>query len=178
MIGELDMAQLWLKDGKTRVAFLLDADPIDLSTGRPLKVDSSEDMIGRDAIVMAAEDKHTWVLLGNSRGLRVNGFPTPGTRVLRHRDEIRVSQRGATIFFSTERLASIEALSTMAAVICPRCRQEIRSNTPAVRCPQCGIWHHENEEENLKCWTYAERCAICSQRTDLRAIYQWNPEAL
>lgn len=108
----------------------------------------------------------------------VNGLPLlGGIRTLLDRDEIRIGGLG-TLFFSTERLARIEAFPAPpnGEVACPRCRQPVQPGTPAVRCPSCDIWHHASDE--LNCWSYAETCAMCRQRTAFDTGYQWTPEDL
>ncbi len=99
-----------------------------------------------------------------------------GLHVLRDRDAIQVKSRGA-MFYSTERLAAVEPFpSIQETVICPRCRTAIETETPGVKCPGCGTWHHQSED--FPCWTYTERCALCDRQTDLDAGYRWTPEAL
>jgi hypothetical protein len=65
---------------------------------------------------------------------------------------------------------------TPRGMMCPRCRQRIEKETLAVRCPQCGLWHHQSEE--LPCWTYSSTCAMCPQPSALDAGYQWTPTEL
>ena len=80
-------------------------------------------------------------------------------------------------YFSTETLARIEPLSEEDATgCCPRCKQGLTAGQPAVKCPGCGVWHHQSDE--LPCWTYAERCAICGGSTALDAGFSWTPEEL
>lgn len=127
-------------------------------------------------LVGSATDPARWALLALPGRATVNGIPVMGLRVLRDRDEIRLVGL-ETAYFSTERLTSIQPCAVSnASIICPRCRQPIASGTPAVCCPACGVWHHQ--ETALACWTYAERCALCPQPTGLDAGYQWTPEAL
>ena len=124
------------------------------------------------------DGKPTWVLLSLGGGLRVNGCPLPaGMRVLRDRDSLHVEGVGH-LFFSTESLASIEPYSGPEGLRCARCRQLMVRERPAVQCPACGIWHHQDAEKQLLCWTYAPRCARCDQPTDLDAGYRWTPEEL
>jgi hypothetical protein len=92
------------------------------------------------------------------------------------RDEILLHGVGRC-YFSTETLARIEPLSEESATgCCPRCKQGMTAGEPAVRCPGCGVWHHQSDE--LPCWTYAERCAICGGSTALDAGFSWTPEEL
>jgi hypothetical protein len=108
--------------------------------------------------------------------LMVNGLPLrAGLRTLQDRDELRVPGLGP-LYFSTERIARIEPLPTEPdALSCPRCRDRIAAGSPAVRCPGCGLWHHQTEDR--PCWTYAETCALCPQPTAADAGYRWTPEA-
>ncbi|MGQ0734257.1 MAG: hypothetical protein ACT4QD_11440 [Acidobacteriota bacterium] len=118
-----------------------------------------------------------WTLLASPHRVTVNGIPVPnGVRVLSDRDELHVAGLEKA-YFSTERLTRVEPCpASSTPLLCPRCRQEIAAAAPAVCCPGCGVWHHQ--EETLECWTYAERCALCPQPTSLNAGYQWTPEDL
>jgi hypothetical protein len=119
-----------------------------------------------------------WVLVaGLDREVRVNGLRLlAGLRVLADRDHVAVAG-GRSFFFSTEFLARVQAFTPLDREIqCPRCQQSLEARAPAVRCPQCGVWHHQQPE--LECWTYAARCSLCDQRTALDTGYRWSPEAL
>jgi hypothetical protein len=120
-----------------------------------------------------SDGRESWVLTGAAR---VNGMPLlTGIRVLRDRDELEIG--GLCAFFSTETLALVEPLPHGdTPVFCPRCKQEIAKQSAAVQCPQCRVWHHQSDD--LPCWTYSERCALCDQPTDLSADYRWTPEEL
>jgi hypothetical protein len=138
--------------------------------------------LGVALVRQAAND--TWILLAEpSAPVYVNGQAVPlGVRILRDRDEIRVGRmQPATLFFSTERMASVEPFpGADRAIHCPRCKTELAVGVPAVRCPnpQCGLWHHQAPGSNLPCWTYDTRCASCDQQTALDAGYRWTPEGL
>jgi len=119
----------------------------------------------------------TWVLLAApSTSASINGQATLlGIRALKDRDEIVVG--GERLFFTKERLAMAQPFPGAGqAVFCARCKQEIASPCPAVRCPACGTWCHESED--LPCWTYAVACPLCDQPTALDAGYRWTPEEL
>ena len=97
-------------------------------------------------------------------------------RVVSDRDEIRIAGK-RSLYFSTESLARVEEFSsTGQTLFCPRCKQEIELGSGAVKCPSCGVWHHQTDE--LNCWSYSEVCALCTQSTDLDAWFQWTPEDL
>lgn len=117
--------------------------------------------------LLAAPDAEVWV----------NGLPVlAGLRVLADRDEIRIDGRD-TFFFSTEELARVTPMPvTDKPVMCPRCRQRIEPDTLGVRCPQCGLWHHQSDD--LPCWTYAPTCALCPQPSALDAGFRWTPMEL
>ena len=130
----------------------------------------------REAVaLMRIEGTNTevWILMsGPDADVRINGrWVAGGIRVLCDRDEIVV--RGTRRYFSTETLARIEPFDAERTVSCPRCRQTIDPEAPAVRCPRCKVWHHQSDE--LPCWTYADTCAMCPQPTDLAAGYLWTP---
>lgn len=142
--------------------------------GSPVRV-PGEDSVW---IVPVASADGTWVLVSASaRPLRVNGFCTGARlRVLRDRDAIDTGKNDS-LFFSTERLAQVEiAPATEGSCVCPRCKQEIEVGSLAVQCPSCSVWHHEADP--LKCWTYAETCALCDHSTDVGTGYRFTPEDL
>jgi len=119
-----------------------------------------------------------YVLFCGPDSCRVNGEPVPlGIRVLRDRDEI-VTAPGMRCFFSAEVCASIVPFAGgERAVFCPRCLLEIATGSPSVRCPVCGVAHHEDSSQQRPCWTYAS-CAACGHKSDLDAGLQWSPEEL
>ena len=108
--------------------------------------------------------------------VRINGAPLPlGIAVLADRDEIRIDNRA--LWFSTETRPSIEPFpESSPRGMCPRCKQPIAPGSPAVRCPACGLWHHESDE--WPCWSYAQTCAVCNHPTALDAPWRWSPEDL
>jgi hypothetical protein len=124
------------------------------------------------------DGKESWLLLSLGNGLHVNGSPLPcGMRVLRDRDNLHVEGAGH-LFFSTERLARVEPYSGPEGLKCGRCRRPMEPGRPAVLCPNCTLWHHEDPERRRRCWTYTAHCARCPQPTDLDAGYRWTPEEL
>lgn len=143
----------------------------------PVPLASKATLPGSSACVTTARtpDGEAWVLFGDAT-VRVNGTPLEtGIAVLHDRDEVMAG--GARVFFSTERLTTVTIFEGAdRAVFCPRCKLEITAGTPVVRCPSCGILHHESADYN--CWTYTERCAMCDQPTALDAGYRFTPEAL
>jgi hypothetical protein len=123
-------------------------------------------------------DEDCWVILaGQGSDININGLPLfAGLHILRDRDEIRWSTEGLAYFSSEELAAVVDLPNGDRKIICPRCKQEIAPETPAVKCPRCGIWHHQSEE--LPCYTYAENCATCTRKTRLDIGYEWEPEEL
>jgi hypothetical protein len=118
-------------------------------------------------------EPESWVAIG-SPALHVNGVALDvGIRVLRDRDEVRVGD--ARAYFSAEALPVVVAFpGAERPVFCPRCQQEIAPQSAAVRCPSCGVWHHQADE--LPCWTYDAKCALCDQPTALDGGLRWSPE--
>jgi hypothetical protein len=116
----------------------------------------------------------SWLLLAGD-DVWLNGWPVYlGVAVLDDRDEIRTP--AGRVFFSAEAAASIVAYPADAGRgDCPRCRQPLEPNTRAVRCPACGLFHHQTDD--LPCWTYGDRCAGCPHPTSLDAGLRWTPEA-
>ena len=123
-----------------------------------------------------SSDEECWVILaGRESDIKINGLPLfAGLSILHDRDEIRWSPDGFAFFSSEELAAVVDWPHSDRKIVCPRCKQEIVPETPAVRCPRCGIWHHQSEE--LPCYTYAENCATCARKTGLDALYDWTPE--
>lgn len=115
------------------------------------------------------------LLWGPEETIRVNGWRlTTGLRVLADKDEIVIGDR-APLFFSSESVACVESFAgSDREIFCPRCTLKIEKNAPVVRCPNCGIVHHENAE--LGCWTYASECAVCAHPTAMDAGFRWTPE--
>jgi hypothetical protein len=118
-----------------------------------------------------------WALVADgSVRLLVNGEPLAvGIALLRDRDELRVGG-GEPVYFSAERLACVEACERDDAPRCPRCAQSIARGELSVRCPGCGVLHHQRAER--ECWTYLEKCALCDQATDLASGLRWTPEGM
>jgi len=122
----------------------------------------------------------TWMLLAPAASdVRINGMPLEnGIRVLADRDALRVAAL-PVLYFSTERLARLEPFPGEETVFCPRDKTAICKGDAAVCCPQCGVWHHEQEAAGKACWSYAETCTLCDQSTDLDAAgYRWTPGGL
>jgi hypothetical protein len=119
-----------------------------------------------------------WALIvGSAPHVTLNGDPLAvGIAILTDRDEIRVAAE-APLFFSTESLPEVNAFpSEGPRGVCPRCKQVIPVGSDAVRCPSCGIWHHQSDE--LPCWRYAGRCAVCEQETAEDTGFRWTPQEL
>lgn len=123
-----------------------------------------------------SDGRDRWMLFASCQmRVSVNGLILEiGMRTLRDKDEIRVGE--TVMFFSTEQIAQVLPFPGIGKPCkCPRCQSEILVGTPAVRCPHCGVWHHQSEES--PCWTYAEKCAaFCDQSTALDSGLQWVPE--
>jgi hypothetical protein len=126
----------------------------------------------------AAAGAPVWLLVSgpDARPL-INGEPSRlGVVALSNRDELRWAPGAPPVYFSTETPATVAAVPASAARgACPRCRRPILADTLGVRCPDCGVWHHATEE--LPCWTYSDRCAVCERSTALGRL-AWSPEAL
>jgi hypothetical protein len=109
--------------------------------------------------------------------IRHNGVPVAaGLRMLAHRDALAL-EGGDSLFFTTEEPAHIEVFAGP-AVPCPRCRLEVLPGDASVRCPACGVVHHESPDRGRPCWSYAEACSLCPQTTALDAGLAWTPEDL
>lgn len=182
------MALLWVRDDEDGWAIVrLDGEPVALTAdrARPVRRRTGSDAGPERAVLVREPDprQETWVLLAPAgAGVRVNGRPLPlGLRVLRHRDAIQPAG-GDYHFFSTERPVQVEVFAGGdGPTMCPRCRQEISPAATAVRCPQCGVVHHQSEE--LPCWTGYddgpfETCAMCDYPVSADTEFRWTPEGL
>ena len=179
---ESRLAHLWIWDGEGGTdewaVAPLEGDGFILLTGPPYVVRRSRTegeivlmrtMAGGDAV---------WALLtAGTKPVRVNGYPVAaGIRVLEDRDEISSASIGRR-FFSTERLATVTPFpGGDRPIFCPRCKQPVEPSTPVVRCPACGITHHQSDE--YPCWGYADHCGVCSQETSLERGYRWTPDEI
>jgi len=118
--------------------------------------------------LFAAGRTRVWV---NGDGLDL------GVRALNDKDEIRVN--GVTVWFSKDRQAGIAPFPGIGRrCVCPRCKTEIPLGSPAVQCPGCSTYHHQNPSEEKPCWTYAEGCSVCGRPTSLEDGCVWTPEDL
>jgi hypothetical protein len=177
------MAHLWVRDHEHRWAALpLDAAlPLELERVPAPGFDELGVPVGSPAPVLApvaVGRRAEWALFaGAAVGVSINGVPLrTGLRVLADRDEARLGA-GAGFFFSAERLARVEPLPSFdRALRCARCQQPIETGCPAVLCPGCDRWFHQDRE--LDCWTHLPKCSMCSQPTALDSGFRWTPEDL
>ena len=174
------MAHLWVEkpDGGQWTAHVLGPDGHRLGAG--LADIAGEDMAAGAADVLlrrcAWGSNERWVLIAPMRsGIRVNARPVPGIRMLADRDEI-LSAGAGRIFFSTERPPCVEPFAGAADTCCALCKLPIETGTPAVGCPNCGVFYHENDKH--RCWTRRSTCLLCDYPTALDAGYRWSPEQL
>ena len=183
------MAHVWVQDAEGwGVVPLTGGDAVALTDDDAAPVRRTGAPAPGEAVITGRKvpDHDRWVLLAPTDArVRVNGRRLAlGMHVLRDKDEIRVGSGGAR-FFSTEGLARVERFQAGASpTICPRCRQEIADGCRVVRCPGCGVVHHQIEGE-LPCWTgydddAFETCAMCDHPVSLddEATYRWSPDAL
>jgi hypothetical protein len=112
-----------------------------------------------------------YVLLGWPRRVCINGRPFWGMHVLRDQDEILLP-RGQLLFFSAQDPPQVvHQLPPGLKATCPICGDPVTA--PAVRCPQCGIYHHERPDR--PCWSSGATCSTyqCGQPT--RPSRTWTP---
>lgn len=155
---------------------LLRLDPVSVTPSAATDLNSAA-----DACLLVRVDGHNrWAaLVAGDVALRHNGVPVAARlRVLEHRDALALDglEGDGALFFTTEELAHVEPFAGAEPVSCPRCHRHVHPGHAAVRCPSCGVVHHESADRN--CWTYAEVCALCSQPTALDAGLRWTPEEL
>jgi hypothetical protein len=179
------MAHLWtIGQAGDWGVFRLDAEAFELGAGaQPVRIDelSDADAAGAAAVLLRRIDDASgprWALLARPEAhALVNGAPAHlGVVMLSDRDEIRAGS-ASPLFFSTEAPATVSSFPESGPRgFCPRCKQALQAGAPAVRCPDCGLWHHESED--LNCWTYAPQCAGCPHDTALDGGFRWTPEDL
>ena len=124
-----------------------------------------------------------WVLL-RSLGSQVhrNGSPLLlDMAVLRHRDHVLLFDAATgerhRFFFSAEQPAVVEPLPAELSPVCPRCKERIEPGSAAVRCPECGVFHHQRVDRS--CWSYGNVCGACRlQPTALDGSLRWSPEGI
>jgi hypothetical protein len=139
--------------------------------------DASAERTG--VLLFSRDPQHrSWVLAANGQSaVSVNGLPVHGgIRRLEDRDEIRVEGVG-TYFFSAEERPRVEPYSAGTGA-CMRCKLPLPPGGPAVRCPVCGIWHHENADEGRRCWSEFDTCGSCCGTTAMSGGFRWSPEEL
>jgi hypothetical protein len=174
------LAHLWAADGEGGwQAAALAGDAFVLTGAGPEPAPSPPEA-GADLRLLRLEvgdGTESWALLGGpEQEALVNGLPIAGLgiRVLRDRDQVQLPG-GPPFFFSSERLAQVESFPGAAGARCPRCQAAIGPATPAVRCPGCGLWHHQSPE--WECWTYGH-CSGCGRAGALGGDFAWTPEGL
>ena len=159
------MAHVWVREG----------DPREAAEWSPLPLEGESLAVSAARLVRTTDAGGGWVVVGPC-SVSVNGSRLDtGIRVLRDRDELRAA--GGRMFFSSESLAVVVPFPDPGkTTFCPRCKLAIAPGSPAVRCPQCGVWHHQSEE--LPCWVYSVSCSLCDHPTALDAGYRWVPGEL
>ncbi len=176
------MAHLWITDPEGADWCVLPLEPVPhtLAASPPRPADplpeADGDLSDVRLVPAAGPEGPAWALIsGPARSVSVGGRPVLlGIRVLSDRDEIRVEGVG-TMFFSTEILARVESFPHAdREFFCARCKLRLEPGVASVRCPGCGVWHHEAEDR--ACWTYAPGCAMCGHATDLEAGFGWTPD--
>lgn len=175
------MAHLWIRGTSGWDAQRLDAAESDLAAvAIRLSPEAEPGMTTRNAprlIRIDADGSPVWAMVSSCCfDVCVNGSRLiSGLRVLADRDEIRAG--GVQYFFSTETLAVLEEFPGLEhEIFCGRCRQLIQAGSPAVRCPGCQIWYHQNDSDGLGCWTYSAKCNFCPSPTPLDTGFTWTPE--
>jgi hypothetical protein len=108
-----------------------------------------------DAVALVADPMHQAL---------VNGHQVPlGLRVLRRSDECRTDDGILWRFLGDHGPIAVAFASPKSPVRCRRCMVEIDVGTPAVRCPACRQWFHE--QATLRCWSSIPLCGHCGHPT-------------
>lgn len=165
------MAHLWIPENDEWTAHGL-ADGV-------LPLPATMPSLPSGVVLRSAGPDADWYLLAMPpTTVRVNGqAPALGIRVLRDKDEIRVP--GAPpMFFSSEKLVSVEPFTGEPGATCIRCTKVIEPQSPAVRCGSCQRWYHQNPERN--CFTYGDGaiCVECGAAAVVNDAFRWTPEEL
>ena len=117
-----------------------------------------------------------WALIaGPTLHASINGERVlTGIRVLDSRDEIRCGPLAAV--FSDEHLARVEPFPDAGQPVrCARCTCDIAPASPAVRCPACSSWYHQQEHGDFPCWTAVPFCQACGCATRIDTD-GWKPQ--
>ncbi len=186
------MPHLWIKTAESGAEWAilpLLHGPIAIPQAIAKFDERSEAAVSPQLLVLSCTDPTSggekWVLIAPPT-TTINGAAlSVGIRLLRDKDEIRV-QGQERMFFGGERLATIQAFAgSPHAIICPRCKQPVSDGAMSVRCPACGVVHHQTGE--LPCWLgYVDSgnpfhtCALCDQPAAVEpdARFRWSPEGL
>ena len=163
----------WVAEPVTGACGLLHLAPVRYEPG----VDAHADWQHACVVIARAGSAGPWVLVVRSdQRLVHNGLGVAaGIRVLAHMDALALAGH-ETLYFSTEETPRILPFEGASGATCPRCRSDILLGQLSVRCPACGVVHHQMEDCN--CWTYAPACAVCPRVTALDIGLQWTPELL
>ena len=179
------MAHLWTQDargnGRWAILTLDQQAPLDLGVTPPARLAAGPgSRLPRVLLVPIPATPNGWgLVVAPASAVRVNGWQlVGGIRVLRDRDEFVVQGVGGAYYFSTERLARIEAYdgAGVEGAACPRCRQSIAPGSPVVRCPGCSVACHEDATVALACGSYGPQCPVCGHPSALDAGFRWTPE--
>lgn len=142
--------------------------------------DVDEELHGCVLLVRAADSRDAWAVAANGSTVRVNGEPIlAGLRRLHDFDLVALPGRRVAVF-SSERLAQVQPLPAAGGPVhCARCGGSIEEGAPAVACPQCGVWYHQDgNDANYQCWTFATHCAFDDTPTALGGSFRRTPEDL
>ncbi len=190
------MAHLWLRDPDEGLAALpLSGAELRLDGRRPARLNGDDPsgavvtIVGRPAD--GTDDLQWYLHHGPAARVAVNGVRLElGLQRLADGDEI-VLDDARRYVFSTEAVPERVAMAAQPQPpVCGRCLQPVASGQMAVRCPGCGVWHHqvsradaagddgEPPSKDVLCWTYHTTCSTCAQPTDLETGFRDVPEWL
>ncbi|MFQ6103287.1 MAG: RING finger protein [Candidatus Glassbacteria bacterium] len=121
--------------------------------------------------------KKRFALIG-SGVFRVNGKRIrAGIRVLKHKDDIMIGR--SHVYYSAQSLVRAEPFRPREQgsrrISCPVCGDAIEEGQTIVRCPQCQILYHQQEDR--ACWSSIPECATygCGCLTQLYDQKLWIP---
>ena len=180
------MAQWWTYTGDGWLATPLDAYKeqalclMDDPESPVAPLEETEDLHGCVLLVRPADSADAWAVAANGNTVRVNGEPVlAGLRRLHDFDLVALPGRRVAVF-SSERLARVQPLPASGGPVhCARCGGNIEEGAPAIACPQCGVWYHQDgNDPDYQCWTFATHCAFDNTPTALGGAFRRSPEDL
>lgn len=145
--------------------------PVAVPSGQPQSL--SEPQVRRCTL----SGQEAWILLvPPAMSIFINGNAIKThVRLLHDRDALWW-QGISPFYFSMESPLRAAPFKGEGDVIyCARCKRPLEAGQQVVRC-SCGIYHHEDVDAKIECWSYSEQCAACERSTRVDALFAWSPD--